>query len=529
MKIRNKSPKEKNPKNVSPKTKIQSTPKCKQPSARDMRSRKRAVRSISAQTQPIIEGKLSLETLPRSILDSIFEYVHTPDLLNLCVLSKHLYEPAVARLYKNITITSEEYAHESTEIMSHWERNFCTVVSAEKVELLYETAQKNEKLACLIESFTEAALSKYISHLLKILRLKSLNSTWGRNIPAKTIESVQRMTCLVEDANLNSTNLVELKLIQTLSITQYEDYEKLALSMIKSKSYVNLRKLVFEQESTGLFKEDYDSVEDTLLRSIPYWTEFFRVFVGKKIKLNLTGLGLCSELTGKGEDIAQLLNMAVDLSGLRTLELKHTELTASKYHNRDLPETTFVETMTKYLPSLQRLSIEPTHNYVQCQIDGLKRALKHNIPHQLKELSVKFINDQGATEHDLIFCIIMHQKNITKLKYENGDFMTEYLLGLDHIDEVEKSFAYDDKSEGMRKEFAPRVMDFDRPRGPTHRLLAERIRSQRDAIRDYLLESGFFFSKERYLPNATGIYLSGFYVNKQDSCIIAGSETIPFE
>ncbi|GEQ71273.1 hypothetical protein JCM33374_g4954 [Metschnikowia sp. JCM 33374] len=510
----------------------------------DIRSKSKSMRRKSSSFRPhnwiyptsiITETNtihVSLESLPIVILESIFDYLQTPDLLQLCLVSRYFYLPAANRLYQKISIT-EDYLSIAyvRDQMRNWNRNFCTVITPANIPKLLAVVMQNEKLAAMVHSITITDTKKVslVPNLIACLRLKSFHYAGLLDIPSIAASTIQEMTCFLPSACVYVPNLYELKINHPNKKTDFAEYEKLALSMVESNSYQNLKKLVFEHmEEKNLHSLNLYNNERSDVSPQPAWTAFFNVFSQRKIKLNLMALGLDGFLRNAGESTAQLINSAVQLSELLTLELKYKELSHSGQAHRD-DSTTFLESVTRYTSSLQYLSINPTDNCLTCQIEAIIQTLRENVPNQLKNLRIKIEPRTYGDTENIERTILTHQGNLVKLKFEDrSNSWHELGLVLFDLKTHQHTQWHDDifYGEKSRKAFTSCILDIEEPRPYVNEGKVESIKICREAILNFLKSNSVYQQASKYLPFLTEYCVLDLYINMREKGVFANGEII---
>lgn len=486
-------------------------------------------------TSEKISTKLTLEQLPVVILESVFDYLQTPDLLQLCLVSRYFYLPAANRLYQRICITDDSLAIKYAKgQMREWRRNYCTVVTSSNIEILLGVIIKNEKIAAMIHALiiTTPQEVPLIPSLLSHLRLRTLYYGGSLKIPTEAAQTLQELTCSLSSALVYAPNLYELKINYQNKNSDYELFEKLALNMIELNCYRNLKKLVFEHlEERNLHLLNNFNNERAAVSPLPPWLNFFKVFSEKRAKLNLMALGLDGFLGNMGMDAVQLLDLVVKLRELNTLELKHTEHSHPGQAHRE-KMTTFLEAFTRNTSLLQYLSINPTDNCLTCQIDAITHILRDNIPNQLKGLQVKIEPRTSLDSETIEGIILKHQRRLSKLKFEDrSSTIVELGRVMKNLDTQRRTQWHDDLfyGEKTKRTFMPPILNIEEPRPYVSDSKVESIKICKEDILKFLKSNRIYEGASINLPLLVEYCVLGLYINVKECGVFANGETILLE
>lgn len=410
---------------------------------------------------PVHEEGLSLEQLPVVILAAIFGHIKPPDLLNVCIASKYFYLPAVIQLYKRIVITNSILQNYADTFLTNWQLNIGTSVIAPNVAKLAAVLVNNEKLALLVQTIvvTERCDSLLLHQILGVTNVTNLYYLGEEPLPQNVLNNVRNLSTSIR-SSLIAPMLTELHICSSGDDVNPEKYRYLALSMLDSNSYQNLRVLAFkniEDRNLRMLNQMNDDDE----RPLAGWILFFGAFAERQTRLPVTNLILEGFVKNSGKDVAHLLYNSVEVENIHSLALLCTEL--SHAHSIHLgSNTTLLENLTKLTKNLSRLSISPTNDCLTCQVNAITATLKLNLPGQLLNLLVVFESPNTSISANVKLAILQSQSKLEMLRYSDkitlGGLKSEmYQLLASRVSEWEHGSFYNYR---IRKAFFPNTFSY---------------------------------------------------------------------
>lgn len=324
-----------------------------------------------------------LEGLPLTIQSKIFSYLDTGDVLNMCLVSKLVYFPAILQLYHRIIIWDDaEIIGEVKKYTTLLEKNYGTLIHTSKLELLLLVLCGSRKLAlevkCLVfigeidssqimrsggdflnpltslnenlhenlqgnaqisqvpqpsqnhtignllhhTLFNHLKLHDFIFPSLPFSSLSSFTSSPNFN----SIRSLSISCGLYNDnaTPLNLPNLTHLRVSYKNEKSFQVSMEILASSLISSLPHVISLEFIESQDKEKL--EILNSLNNLSLDQISVtWVYFFISLRRRNIRLSLESLALDGNIGNQASDIAGLVAEVIDLSLLRDLQLNIQE------------------------------------------------------------------------------------------------------------------------------------------------------------------------------------------------------------
>ncbi|GEQ68091.1 hypothetical protein JCM33374_g1757 [Metschnikowia sp. JCM 33374] len=486
----------------------------------------------------------SLESLPVEILESIFAYLPISDLLRVCCISKDLRWPAYKWIYRRIAILDDKYVMEY--YLPPQSSNFATLVALKNRYQLLSTVAGNKRIAALVQSLTLTEfhrfpkrfdISPYLTELLSHLQLESFHSVENFDVPQRSLQTVQRMSCQIFPDTFLPASLVELKLNFDAIYVHGLNFEDIASELVKSNSYRTLKKLSLDTN----FNEDnvfLDLYKDQVAEGLSIWPDFFRTLSQEGIKLNLTALCLRGEFRSDPDDeTAAIVGQVVELSKLETLEIQYThyviEDDASRQDCYYDGMHTFVNAITKNTSSLENLYIQHSDMPPQEVIQGFARALRENLRGQLKYLRSNF---KDHTEHNMEMLrqtILHYQQNLVRLEFRrdpkwalDSSWFSSEFSGVYGIVGLER--------EGLSVNWTtdvlyPLILKLEecRPFVAEESLIV--IRKHWEEILDYLNSDSIYKNAAQMLPLLSEYYVIGLYINMKERAICANRNYISLE
>lgn len=324
-----------------------------------------------------------LEGLPLIIQSKIFSYLDTGDVLNMCLVSKLVYFPAILQLYHRIIIWDDaEMISEVKKYTTLLEKNYGTLIHTSKLEQLLLVLCGSRKLAlevkCLVfigeidssqimrsggdflnpltslnenlhdnlhgnaqisqvpqpsqnhtignllhhTLFNHLKLHDFIFPSLPFSSLSSLTSSPNFN----SIRSLSISCGLYNDnpTPLNLPNLTHLRVSYKNEKSFQISMEILASSLISSLPHVISLEFIESQDKEKL--EILNSLNNLSLDQISVtWVYFFISLRRRNVHLSLESLALDGNIGNQASDIAGLVAEVIDLSLLRDLQLNIQE------------------------------------------------------------------------------------------------------------------------------------------------------------------------------------------------------------
>ncbi|OBA20139.1 hypothetical protein METBIDRAFT_45067 [Metschnikowia bicuspidata var. bicuspidata NRRL YB-4993] len=481
------------------------------------------------------DKQLSLEQLPVLILETIFNLLQTPDLLVVCSISKDFYFAALNCVYRSICITDDsltvQYYKKHTRRSNGY---YCTIMPSRKIEALLEVVSNNRTIAAMIHrvKIIHTEQVSLIPRLLSYLRLKSFVYAGPLKIPPESTHDLHTLQLCLLSVYPCARNLRELKVNHFNQDSDFEQYGRLALSLIELDSYRNIRKLAFEHlEDRSLNLLNTFNIERHTAIPRPSWVGFFEAFSKRGIILNLAALSLDGNVGNLGELAAQIIGLAVQLSELQTLEARQTEHShPGQAHSVGM--MTFLDSITKFTPLLQYLSMRHTDNCLTCQIKTITHILRDNIPHQLKQLVIKFEPRTIADSDRIERLILSYQRNLQKIDYEDRSSSISDLTNLAKaLDTQQQKKWLDDwyYGEKTREIFTPHILSIEGPRPYINDEKKEMIKICGKQILSFLNSNTLYKGALKHLPFLTEYCVFGLHVNVKSCGVFANGETILLE
>lgn len=406
----------------------------------------RSVRELPRTNTEVFE--ISICDLPTTILAKICLFLHTGDLLRVCMTSRMLYLPAAMQLYRKIIITSsKELQKTALSQLDAAPHNWGTLVHSSKVYQLVRTVEESDKLAHLVRkivfvdettvhSSTEIKCDDgsdehqlYLTtHLQRILPRVYLNELW----------------CLLQDSNMCMTYPLLSLVLLALSVETYDDCGKpiwdfpnlarlkvyymlnssrlqsgtvkLAKSFTASMQLRNLTDLEFE-EMHQLSLDSLNRINSMLSEHRQsVWPHFFVVLARNHKRLTLRELGLDGFINDNGNRLALMLSETVELDQLVSLQLDVKE-TTHLHQSHVNYGSTLLENLTAKTPKLRMLATRPTFDCLFCQHSALITTLESHIPHQLTAFFAVVESPTSAYTQSVYDCISQNQSNLISLKF----------------------------------------------------------------------------------------------------------------
>lgn len=324
-----------------------------------------------------------LEGLPLIIQSKIFSYLDTGDVLNMCLVSKLVYFPAILQLYHRIIIWDDaEMISEVKKYTTLLEKNYGTLIHTSKLEQLllvlcgsrklalevkclvfigeidssqimrsggdflnpltslnenlHENLQGNAQISQIPQPFQNHTIGNLLHHTLfnhlklhdfifpslPFSSLSSLTSSPNFN----SIRSLSISCGLYNDnpTPLNLPNLTHLRVSYKNEKSFQISMEILASSLISSLPHVISLEFIESQDKEKL--EILNSLNNLSLDQISVtWVYFFISLRRRNVHLSLESLALDGNIGNQASDIAGLVAEVIDLSLLRDLQLNIQE------------------------------------------------------------------------------------------------------------------------------------------------------------------------------------------------------------
>ncbi|GEQ69417.1 hypothetical protein JCM33374_g3089 [Metschnikowia sp. JCM 33374] len=486
--------------------------------------------------------RLSLTQLPMEILDNIIQYLHQPELICFCLVSKYLYWPTLKRLYRQITIVYDwRYRLERIPMQPS---NYFTIVREDQMEMFLATLRMNQDIASFVQTINIAEsddfldISSYLDQLLSHVRLRSFHCAEEIDVPQNILQTVQSLSSDLNPQLFRShSDLVELRIFYQGAHSDMLTVGELALGMIKSNSYHKLKKLSFKNQ---YYNDDYERFEGSENSSDgnfhnqfwPLWAEFFLVFSEEDIKLNLTDLRIESEFWDDLDDVtADVVEESVQLNKLENLELKFSHY----IRRRDIDPHeygvhAFLEKVTRKTPSLQYLSITHTDTCSEKEINGLARVLGYNIPLQLRNLRVVLEDQFNVQLERRRLMILGTQGNLIKLKFSHCSNCQDEDDG--KFNGVPGLFDFDFEalySENIGKILSPSIFDYDEYRYYIHEEIFNSLINHFEEVIEFLFSDSIYCGADYYLPFLTEYSVIGLSINMKQRCIYINNRGLLLE
>lgn len=324
-----------------------------------------------------------LEGLPLIIQSKIFSYLDTGDVLNMCLVSKLVYFPAILQLYHRIIIWDDaEMISEVKKYTTLLEKNYGTLIHTSKLEQLLLVLCGSRKLAlevkCLVfigeidSSQIMRSGGDFLNPLTSLnenlhdnlhgnaqisqVPQPSQNHTIGNllhhtlfnhlklhdfifpSLPFSSLSSFTSspnfnsicslsISCGLYNDNatpLNLPNLTHLRVSYKNEKSFQISMEILASSLISSLPHVISLEFIESQDKEKL--EILNSLNNLSLDQISVtWVYFFISLRRRNVHLSLESLALDGNIGNQASDIAGLVAEVIDLSLLRDLQLNIQE------------------------------------------------------------------------------------------------------------------------------------------------------------------------------------------------------------
>lgn len=390
---------------------------------------------------------MSIEDLPHSLLLLVFSYLHTQDLLNICLLSKFTYLPAVIQLYKKILISFDNNdAHLPSKFLDKVSVNIGTVVRQNRLPILLRVLQSSEKLSSIVKSIVfiychELMNRESVKLIDKILNEVSLSQLFSPHFPLydmrlKNINfgGIQRLGINIGNVNdYESLKSIDIKLPRLSHLKIYYDIN----NSNNSKSIVELAKTLNESLDTLTTLEFENHPENQLghLQELnlvnkmklghsnnePVWAVFFSALSNiRSTKLRLTDLALDGFIADTGSKQSRLLNDTIDLSRIKSLQSKVTELThANSSHFDGAIMSNFLYNIASLTLNLTKLSIHTTHDCFLCQHQCNTFVITKLLLNKLKTLVITTETPDLVSANELNEAIYKFQVKLINLKINN--------------------------------------------------------------------------------------------------------------
>lgn len=471
---------------------------------------------------------LWLKQLPDLVWDSIFGNLQKRDLLKVCYVSKDLLRLASGRLFKNIIVTDDHLAAAfACDQMRMSTSTYYTVIKSAQIINLLRVISRNEELAVKIKviHIYKSKDLKHIPELLAHTKLKSYFLTSPMSITLKVLQTLHSMCCYVDSAFVTAPNLTDLKIVYSENEVSRLRFKDLARHVIRQRSYLNLRRLLFEHtkgnpDQLGPFCSDSNYAA---FRAV--WLAFFKTLSEENVSLNLTSISLDGNLMDEGKATAQIIRLVINTDVLHTLELKHSEICHPEQNHT--PQQTFLKCLTMTLPLLQYLSMNPTGNCRMCQVNEILYVFQENVPNQLKELRIMFAPACNADANAIQCSILSHQRILEKLEYNDALaswYDTKAMLKSLNITQFTKWFKFSFDRSGV---FPPQILSRKTIEPYMCESKVDLMKQCMGTFSEFLHRDPIFLKAAKSLPFLTEYCILGIHVNVKKRGVQVNGEILP--
>lgn len=432
-----------------------------------------------------------LELLPIAVLSSIFENLQTADLLTICVVSKYLYLPAAAELFRKIIISDDNLILEyATTKLRRWGRNFGTIVKSQNVGLLVDVLRENAKLAELVAVLVVSSPCNALDDLLNVTQIRELHTAEHFGIgETKCFDLIRRASVPLSSA-LPFSNLSELRILYSSTSNATAVFAELADSLVASNIQLSILNIEeFEDRDIRQLNRMNTGSE------LAPWIPFFETLVKLSVKLKLRALGLDGFLGHHGARVAEILARSVEIDTLESLQLCCRETSHSHSAHFDV-RTTLLENLTKRTSLLTELAINPTYDCLTCQEQSIIASLE-NSP-GLDLLLAVLESPNSASADTVKRTILLSQGKLRNLRWKEnaGEDRARFSARLSPVQNSawEHGSFYEFK---LRRFIFPSMMSDLHPVQFTTDPLAMLVESGKQAMRDFLGSDLIFQSVSR--------------------------------
>lgn len=466
--------------------------------------------------------------LPPLIMEWAFELLDTAELVQVCLVSREFYHAGVARLYRLILISLDENVNSFRMELKHWNDKCFTVISVKDIDQLILVLCLKQYLAGLIKSIVVSSSVdmqvdefQWLPILVRMTQLKAFHYERKSDFDRTPLQSVQSLSMFLQcfPSVKLFPRLTELSVYYEGLLDDRQFFKQLAYDLYEQNTLQNLRSVVFHEYDSELFVR-HIPLEDAKTPSMPEWASFFTAVARKKVKMNLTSLGLDREFYGDCEEVANVVKLAVDLENLKTLSLKFEGNLLMDFGRNE----TLFELLCKHTSLLTELYIKQ-NCLKKDDFNSIVRTLRDHIPDQIIKLRLFLRNELDIDLEDLHETLLSHQKNLVQLQVvnpiPNGGVHNSIADGFG-------KYIYEEcESEALKREFMPHDFGFKEPVAYVSDKKARYLKSDRNRILKMLKCNSIYNGAAEHLPKLKRYHLMGLWVNMETRSLICPGGDIP--
>lgn len=323
------------------------------------------------------------------LLIKIFQFLDTKDLLNICLVSRLFYLPAISVLYNHITVVDK-----TLRVLDALKDQLGTFAMYDNIDKLYNVLE-NKKINDLVMSMDILVDKPVILDKINVRQLTCIHPIKDLRLPR-----AQSLCIAISGYEWFTPLLRKLKILydNNTSMTQLGYY------LVKSDIVHQLTSLELCRKEEGMSDLNRMNRMNDVEECVS-WVHLFRVLASHNCKMKLQKLAIDGFVTG---EVGMLFDQTIDNRHLTHLDYQvkqYSHLHQVHYENDNNVLSHLVH------DQLTHLTVKPTHDCLKCQYKMMHNAMVDS----LQYLDVEF---EFLTTKDTLALV----KRIEQLKLKHLRF-----------------------------------------------------------------------------------------------------------